>query len=171
MFGMQDNNLLKRWIAITLSVLMVLVSETQSTASINIEVPPGVYVEQDVDLSLPHVDAGKLKRNIDMTACNNLYAAATPIGFAWSGEYRWLACSYWGYNAVAKKHYNWYVSPHSSSLACAQGFGYRSGSLPYWDSIGCGAGGSKALDWGMVIAYPKLKVKSISGLIVPIYWN
>ena len=131
-------------------------------------VPEGVFVEEDVDLTQPHVDAPSRSRSA--TSCNVLYSAITPLGFSFSGEFRWLACSYWGYKKKKKKNYQWYVSPQSSSMACAQGMGFRSGA-PYWASLGCGESGAKALDWGMVIAYPKIKVMSLSGLIVPIYWN
>jgi len=142
-----------------------------AVAADSVGLDPQVYIEEGLDLSLPKVTDGRATRDIWMSGCNALYAAVTPLGFGWSGEYRWLNCSYWGATATAKKYYSWHVSPNSSSQACAQGFGFRSGALPYWGSLSCGDSGSQAIDWGQVAAYPKIKVMSLSGLIVPIYWN
>lgn len=156
-------------LALTAAALFMTAGQNSAAFADNVPVlPDGVFVEEGVDLNQPHVDAPSRSRSA--TSCNVLYSAATPLGFSFSGEYRWIACSYWGYNSTAKKNYQWYVSPQSSSMACAQGMGFRSGA-PYWASLGCGESGAKALDWGMVIAYPKIKVMSLSGLIVPIYWN
>ncbi len=79
----------------------------------------GIYIEADVNAKDPRVSSDESGKDKFFTPCNNLMVAVAPPGFFWSGEFRWLACSF----------------------------------------------------WGEVVAYPKMKFKSLSGLAVPIYWN
>ena len=124
----------------------------------------------NVDPNSPHVSSDATTTNKDLGPCSYLLAGITPLGFSWSGEFRWFACSYWGANAKATKNYQWYVSPGSSSLACAQGYGFKADHTPVWVYLGCGDSGATQVSWGQVAAYPKMKFQSLSGLIVPLYW-
>ena len=123
-----------------------------------------------VDPKSPHVSSDASVATKDLGPCSYLLAGITPVGFGWSGEYRWFACSYWGANAKATKNYQWYVSPGSSSLACAQGYGFKADHTPVWSYLGCGDSGATQVSWGNVAAYPKMKFQSLSGLVVPLYW-
>jgi len=124
----------------------------------------------DVDLSLPHVLSSDLEGARSVTPCENLLSAVAPPFFVWSGEFRWISCSYWGATNTATKNYRWYVSPQSSALACAQGLGYVSNRYATWHYLGCGDSGEAEVIWGNVAAYPKMKFKSLSGLMAPLYW-
>lgn len=134
-------------------------------------VPSGASIFGEVDLTLPHAEAGNSLATKGATPCSNTYSAVTPLGFGWSGEYRWLACSYWGYSDTARKVYQWYVSPQSSGQVCSQAYGFRTDRTPFWTSSGCGEYAVASVLWGNVVAYPKMKFESLSGAAVPIYWN
>ena len=131
----------------------------------------GVFIESDVDVKAPRVSSDESGKEKFFNPCNNLMVAVAPPGFFWSGEFRWLACSFWGANDVARKTYQWNVSFQSNSMACAQAYGFKTDRTPFWAGIGCGSSGGASLLWGEVVAYPKMKFKSLSGLAVPIYWN
>lgn len=133
--------------------------------------PNGVFVEADVNLGDPVVVSDENGNGRFFNPCNNLILSVTPLGFGWSGEFRWFACSFWGATDTARKTYQWLVSPLSSSMACAQVYGFKTDRTPFWAGIGCGSSGSAQALWGKVAAYPKMKFMSLSGLAVPIYWN
>jgi hypothetical protein len=124
----------------------------------------------NVDVNGPHITSDDVGLAKGLGPCSSLISAVAPLGFGWSGEFRWIACSYWGANATATKNYQWYVSPNSSSMACAQGYGFRPDHSPVWAYLSCGDSGATQVSWGSVAAYPKMKFKSLSGLIVPLYW-
>lgn len=124
----------------------------------------------NVDATVPHLSSDEVGQARVLGPCSYLLAGYAPLGFGWSTEFRWFACSYWGANASATKNYQWYVSPNSSSLACAQGYGFRSDHTPIWVYLSCGDSGATQVSWGEVAAYPKMKFKSLSGLVVPLYW-
>jgi hypothetical protein len=124
----------------------------------------------NVDPRSPHVSSDATTTTKDLGPCSYLLAGVAPFGFSWSGEFRWFACSYWGANAKATKNYQWYVSPNSNSLACAQGYGFKADHTPVWVYLSCGDSGATEVSWGNVAAYPKMKFQSLSGLVVPLYW-
>jgi hypothetical protein len=124
----------------------------------------------NVDASSPHVSSDDSTSARDLGPCSYLLSAVTPLGLGWSGEFRWFACSYWGANAKATKNYQWYVSPETHSLACAQGYGFKADHTPVWVYLSCGDSGATQVSWGQVAAYPKMKFQSLSGLLVPLYW-
>lgn len=124
----------------------------------------------NVDATVPHLSSDDVGQARVLGPCSYLLAGITPVGFGWSGEFRWFACSYWGANAAATKNYQWYVSPESSSMACAQGYGFRPDHSPVWVYLSCGDSGATQVSWGQVAAYPKMKFKSLSGIVVPLYW-
>ncbi len=149
---------------------LFLVGVNPATAEEKPTSPQEPTVIGNVDLNGPHVNSDGSKSTKDLGPCSYLISAVTPLGFGWSGEYRWFACSYWGTNSKATKNYQWYVSPGSSSLACAQGYGFRADQVPIWVRLTCGDSGATQVAWGQVAAYPKMKFQSLSGLIVPLYW-
>lgn len=124
----------------------------------------------NVDATVPHISSEDLGQARDLGPCSYLLAGIAPLGLGWSTEFRWIACSFWGANAAATKNYQWYVSPGSSSMACAQGYGFRPDHSPFWAYLSCGDSGATQVPWGSVAAYPKMKFKSLSGLVVPLYW-
>jgi hypothetical protein len=167
---------LKKALAKNVAILvttLTLISLTSGPASA-IEKPKdldGVYIEADVNVKDPRVSSDENGKEKFFNPCNNWMVAVAPPGFVWSGEFRWLACSFWGANDIARKTYQWNVSLQSSSMACAQAYGFKTDRTPFWAGIGCGYGGGAQVLWGEVAAYPKMKFKSLSGLAVPIYWN
>ena len=149
---------------------LMLASSNPVMAADKPPAPKGPVIVGDVDLSAPHVSSDKSMQVKSASPCSNLLSGFAPLGFGWSGEFRWLACSYWGTTSTATKNYQWYVSSNSSSLACAQGYGFRADHSPTWVYLSCGDSGATQVSWGEVAAYPKMKFKSLSGLIVPLYW-
>jgi hypothetical protein len=154
------------------AILSISISSTSAPAHAASKpgIPPGITVVGDVDLTLPHVLSTEPLGDRSVTPCENLLSAAAPPLFLWSGEFRWISCSFWGATNSTTKNYRWYVSPQSNSQACAQGLGFIGNKYATWHYMGCGDSGATAVLWGNVAAYPKMKFQSLSGLVVPLYW-
>lgn len=159
--------------AAILATTLTLFSQASGPASARVKPSDSnvVFIESDVDVKDPRMSSDESGKEKFFNPCNNLMVAVAPPGFFWSGEFRWLACSFCGANDVARKTYQWNVSFQSNSMACAQAYGFKTDRTPFWAGIGCGSSGGAQLLWGEVVAYPKMKFKSLSGLAVPIYWN
>ena len=159
-------------IATSMAALTLLLASgiSPATADEKPNAPKNPIFIGNVDVNSPHITSDNATQTKDLGPCSYLISAMTPLGFGWSGEFRWFAFSYWGVNASATKNYQWYVSPGSSSMACAQGYGFKPDHTPIWVYLSCGDSGATQVSWGQVAAYPKMKFKSLSGLIVPLYW-
>jgi hypothetical protein len=165
-----SRKILKFTTALAAMTGLLLVGVNPATADEKPTSPQGPKIFGNVDLNGPHMSSDDSNSTKDLGPCSYLISAVTPLGFGWSGEYRWFACSYWGTNSKATKNYQWYVSPGSSSIACAQGYGFKAELVPIWVHLTCGDSGATQVSWGQVAAYPKMKFQSLSGLIVPLYW-
>jgi hypothetical protein len=107
-------------IAATIAAVMGLIigGGTPANADEKPAAPKTPTFVGNVDSTVPHLSSDDVGQARGLGPCSYLLAGITPVGFGWSGEFRWFACSY----------------------------------------------------WGEVAAYPKMKFKSLSGLVVPLYW-
>lgn len=130
------------------------------------QLPEDVRVGADVDLSDPIVPS-TASADVQTAACGPYAGWAPPYSWA---EYQWIDCSYWGTTPDAQKFYDWEVPYFSEGSACSSGKGFHDGE-PYWESLGCGKGGSRVLDWGQIAAIPRYKTTSVTvPLGTPTYW-
>lgn len=118
-----------------------------------------VRIDPDLDPTVPIIDtSGNLVPGQTSISAQAASACSTtvwgPPG-TWSGAVN-STCSIWG-SPGWRVTYRFSQAPNVSTLGCGQATGWNAQYQEFWTGLGCGASGTATVDWGNVIAQPKLK--------------
>lgn len=115
-----------------------------------------VRIDPDLDPNVPIVDAkGRMVPGQSSTAMRASCSTGVygPPGF-WSGAVD-STCSVWG-SPGFKLTYRFSLQPGLTNPACGQATGWNASYQEFWAGLGCGSTGYAQVDWGNVIAQPKV---------------